>query len=177
MKAAIEAALSQLRKTFLRGLDQRHGHVHILFLPQNRVAKDELKLVFDDGDRYPEFEWGTGLAPGDPARMRLEDRKDFLPVGDFIIAQHSPLDLSALTPCVSYKVFERLRLLLRQLVVSQEYTCLLNTSHQRATELQKRFHCLCVVLLLTPESSPVEMLLDFPDQMPPLTPSIQLEAF
>ena len=76
MKAPVETARPQLRIQCLRFLHHRHCHVHILTLPQDLVVKDESILVFDNGDRDPEFDRRARLAFGNPTRVFLENGKD-----------------------------------------------------------------------------------------------------
>ena len=78
-------------------LDKRNGDIHIAALPENRVAKNKLELVFDNRYRNPELDRGSGLALGYPARMLLEHRENLLAVRDRFALQNPAVDLIDLT--------------------------------------------------------------------------------
>ena len=101
MKAPVETARPQLRIQCLRFLHHRHCHVHILTLPQDLVVKDESILVFDNGDRNPEFDRRARLAFGNPTRVFLENGKDLLLVRNRLATQKTPLHMVNLPPGVS----------------------------------------------------------------------------
>ena len=101
MKAPVETARPQLRIQCLRFLHHRYCHVHILTLPQDLVVKDESILVFDNGDRNPEFDRRARLAFGNPTRVFLENGKDLLVVRNRLATQKTPLHLVNLPPGVS----------------------------------------------------------------------------
>ena len=62
------------------------------------VVKDESILVFDNGDRNPEFDRRAALPFGNPTRVFLENGKDLLLVRNRLATQKTPLHLVNLPP-------------------------------------------------------------------------------
>ena len=67
-------------------------------LPLNRVMHNELILIFHHAHRYPQFHRTAGFAFGDPAGVRLKDRKHFLILPNLFVFQQPALHLLQLPP-------------------------------------------------------------------------------
>ena len=110
METPVEARHAQLRMPLLCGLDHRHRMLHVAPLPHHLMVQDEPVLVLDYAHRHPDLHRTAGLALGNPARMRLEDRERLLAMGHRLPLQQPTPNLPGLALGMSQKVPDPLRL-------------------------------------------------------------------
>ena len=99
------------------------------------VVKDESILVFDNGDRNPEFDRRARLAFGNPTRVFLENGKDLLLVRNRLATQKTPLHLVNLPPGVSREACDGATAQFPHALAPQHVERCLCSLHQRPAAL------------------------------------------
>ena len=84
VKAAVETAAMQVSESLPGFGNHRHCMVQIVTAPHDAMLQDKLVLVLHHTHRYAEFLRHACLAFGNPAGMRLKDRKHLLVVGNVL---------------------------------------------------------------------------------------------
>ncbi len=91
VEAPVEARRPQLREVPLCGLDHRHRVVHVGALPHHLVVQHEPELILENAYRNAQLDRRAGLAFGNPAGMRLEEREHLLPVRNPLALEQAAL--------------------------------------------------------------------------------------
>ena len=123
------------------------------------------------GDRNPEFNRRARFVFGNPARMFLENREDFLRVRNRLPTQKTPLHMSNLPARMRDKTGDGATGEFRHAFVPQRVERFLRPFDQRPAALQIRLHPLRMPLRPPRRAHVVEQFLDLSGQMAPLTPA------
>ena len=93
VKAAVETAGMQVRESLPGFGNHRHRMVGIATVPHDAMLQDKLVLILHHTPRYAEFLQHACLVFGNPAGMRLKDRKHLLVVGNVLTLKQAACDL------------------------------------------------------------------------------------